>query len=559
MSSFAASGSPASALAGWGEKAEDLLLHLLLPLLLLLLLPLQLQLLLLLLLPLLLHLLLPVLAVILSEAKDPPHRSHHLNDRTFPPPQRIAHNMNVTQAVFGVFHHFELAHQLRRRGHLQRLYSTWPWVRLKREGLPRSLVGTFPAFHTAEYLLGRTGHVPPALLSKLAAWNALAFERYTLHQLSRDPAGYPGVFIAISGAGLLTGAEVQRRGGIFLCDRGSTHQRFQDQILRAEYARWSLPLPIAKPHILAREEAIYAQADAITVPSTVAKRSFLQMGVPAEKLHVIPYGVRLDRFTPATAIPTGENAVILSEARHPGQGSAATTFGSFQSLTPGTPHLDSEVWDSIHPSVPHASQSYRDESVSPQTFHLLFAGSVSLRKGVPYLLKAFAALRHPRKHLTVVGHISDEIRPLLARLPVEHVTFTGSLPQPQLARLMARSHALVLPSIEEGLALVQGQAMACGCPVIATAATGAEDLFTDGVEGFIIPATPEDLADPIPALTARMQQLADDPALHQSMCRAALSRVHQLGGWDHYGDLWESLLLSLTRSETPAPKETPSP
>ena len=39
----------------------------------------------------------------------------------------------------------------------------------------------------------------------------------------------------------------------------------------------------------------------------------------------------------------------------------------------------------------------------------------------------------------------------------------------------------------KGMALVQGQAMACGCPVIATTNTGAEDLFTDGVEGFIVP------------------------------------------------------------------------
>jgi len=391
--------------------------------------------------------------------------------------------MKVVQAVFGVFHHFELAHQLRRRGHLQRIYSTWPWTRLKREGLPHSLVRTFPLLHTSEYLLGRTGHAPPELLSKLAAWNALAFDRYTRVQIPRDPDGYPDAFIAISGAGLLTGADVQRHGGVFLCDRGSTHQRFQDQVVHAEYARWKLPLPLAKPHILAREEAIYAQADAITVPSTVAKRSFVQMGVPAEKVHVIPYGVRLDRFSPAQTPPSSE------------------------------------------------------------TFDLLFAGGVSLRKGVPYLLQAFAALRHPHKHLTVVGHISDEIRSLLPRLPTEHVTFTGSLPQPELARLMARSQALVLPSIEEGLALVQGQAMACGCPVIATAATGAEDLFTDGVEGFILPQSD----DPTATLTARMQQLADDPVLQLAMRSAALERVQQLGGWNQYGDLWESLLLSLTQ------------
>ena len=44
--------------------------------------------------------------------------------------------MRVIQAVYGVFHHFELAHQLHARKHLRCIYSTWPWMRLKREGLP---------------------------------------------------------------------------------------------------------------------------------------------------------------------------------------------------------------------------------------------------------------------------------------------------------------------------------------------------------------------------------------------------------------------------------------
>jgi glycosyltransferase involved in cell wall biosynthesis len=105
---------------------------------------------------------------------------------------------------------------------------------------------------------------------------------------------------------------------------------------------------------------------------------------------------------------------------------------------------------------------------------------------------------------------------------------------------MARSHVLALASVEEGLALVQGQAMACGCPVVATVATGAEDLFTDGVEGFIVPDRD------VPALAARLQQLADDPSLRARMSTAALARVQHLGGWDRYGDQWDTLLHTLT-------------
>jgi len=105
---------------------------------------------------------------------------------------------------------------------------------------------------------------------------------------------------------------------------------------------------------------------------------------------------------------------------------------------------------------------------------------------------------------------------------------------------MSRSHVLVLPSIEEGLALVQAEAMACGCPVIATDHTGAEDLFEDGTEGFIVPIRHAD------AIAARLQQLADDPDLRARMSEACIARVRRLGGWHEYGSralaAYESLL-----------------
>jgi glycosyltransferase involved in cell wall biosynthesis len=382
--------------------------------------------------------------------------------------------MQITQAVFGVYHHFELAHQLHRRNHLRRIYSTWPWARLKREGLPREFVRTFPPVHTLDILLRGTPLYSSALSGCFNQWVSDSFDNWLYRRIEPCDA-----LIAISGAGLTTGPLVQSRYGKFICDRGSTHQRFQDEVMAGEHRRWGLPYTAPPAHILRREEAIYALADAITVPSNIALRSFLAMGVPAEKLHVIPYGVRLDKFTPTQPTPA-------------------------------------------------------------DSFEILFAGQISLRKGIPYLLQAFARLRHPRIHLTLVGTVQDEIRPMLAVLPTQNVTFTGSIPQPELARLMSRSHVLALPSVEEGLALVLGQAMACGCPVVATAATGAEDLFTDGIEGFIIPPR-----DPI-ALADRLQQLAGDPDLRARMSAAALARVKHLGGWDRYGDQWDSLLHSLT-------------
>lgn len=391
--------------------------------------------------------------------------------------------MRVLQTVFGVFHHFELARELERRGHLQAIYSTWPWARLQREGIPREKVGTFPWIHVPDYLIARTGVDLPWLADELGFRNALAFDRWAQNQLRklirRDAR--PDALIGISGSSLSTGQRLQREGGVFICDRGSTHQRFQEQIVSDEYARWGVARPVSDERDTVREEGIYAVADAITVPSSVARRSFLEMGVEPAKVHVIPYGVRLESFGPA-----GEPAA-----------------GSFD---------------------------------------VLFAGAVGLRKGIPYLLEAFAALRHPHKRLRVVGSVQPDVREILVRFPSENVEFLGSLPQHELAALMSRSHVLVLPSIEEGLALVQAQALACGCPVICSTHTGGEDLLTDGVEGFIVP-----IRDPA-ALTSRMEQLASDPALQQRMRFAALDRVKHLGGWQSYGDKWESLLQRLVQA-----------
>ena len=382
--------------------------------------------------------------------------------------------MQIVQAVLGVFHHFELAHQLNRRGHLRKIYSTWPWARLKREGLPRALVGTFPWVHLPDYLLDLRGFYPAAVSREMKRINPLAFDQWTRLVIPRCDA-----FIGISGAGLLTGQKVQRSGGKYVCDRGSTHQRFMDRVLREEFVRWRLPQPVQPPHVAGREEACYAAADRITVPSSVARRSFLEMGVAPEKVVVIPYGVRLDRFR-------------------------------------------------------------RLAEPAPDTFEVLFAGQVSLRKGVPYLLEAFARVRHPRKHLTVAGAMQAHMKELLPRLPTGQVTFAGAISQAKLVEQMSRSHCLVLSSVEEGLALVQAQAMACECPVIATVATGAEDLFTDGVEGFIVGDRD------VEALALRMQQLAEDGELRARMAAAARVRVGSVGGWDEYGRRWDELLHEIT-------------
>jgi hypothetical protein len=66
--------------------------------------------------------------------------------------------------------------------------------------------------------------------------------------------------------------------------------------------------------------------------------------------------------------------------------------------------------------------------------------------------------------------------------------------------------------------------------VIGSRNSGAEDLFTDGVEGFIVPAADSG------AIQSKIEWMIANPVQRAEMATAALNRVRSLGGWDRYGD-----------------------
>ena len=134
-----------------------------------------------------------------------------------------------------------------------------------------------------------------------------------------------------------------------------------------------------------------------------------------------------------------------------------------------------------------------------------------------------------------------EIERYLQGKSLDNVEFVGGQPQPRSKELMSRSHVMVLPSIEEGLALVQGEAMACGCPVIALGKHRRRRICsTTGTRALSCPSATRD------AITERLEQLAQDPALRDAMSARALERVARIGGWDTYGRDYVAVLEALT-------------
>jgi glycosyltransferase involved in cell wall biosynthesis len=98
----------------------------------------------------------------------------------------------------------------------------------------------------------------------------------------------------------------------------------------------------------------------------------------------------------------------------------------------------------------------------------------------------------------------------------------SSLPHHEILAEMRRHDVFVFPSLFEGLALVQGEAISQGLPVITTPNSGGTDILRDGVDGFIVP-----IRDP-EAITSRLLQLYQDRALLQQMSDSARERAAEL-------------------------------
>ncbi len=289
--------------------------------------------------------------------------------------------------------------------------------------------------------------------------------------------GWTDVFHGLDGCGPIAGRFAKENGKLWICDRGCTHILAQREILVEEHKYWQVSAPKFSPDRLERCVAEYEEAHAITVPSQFARRTFLEQGIAEERVFVCPYGVDLSEFRPDVKRDT--------------------------------------------------------------TFRVIHVGQINIRKGIGHLLRAVEPLvRKHRVELWLVGEIDPSIQRLLDQYR-EVFEYKGVFPRRDLWRLYSQASVLVLASVEEGLALVQAQAMACGVPVIATTNTGAPDLFTDGVEGFIVPIrSPE-------AIREKLEWMMDNGELRNKMAHAALDRVRGLGGWERYGESVESVYKRL--------------
>lgn len=156
----------------------------------------------------------------------------------------------------------------------------------------------------------------------------------------------------------------------------------------------------------------------------------------------------------------------------------------------------------------------------------LFAGSMGQRKGLADLFAAFRLLKRSDVELVVMGTPAMPLE--FYRKHGGDFTYEAPRPHGEVLKLMDSCDVLVLPSIAEGRALVQQEAMSRGLPIIVTKNAGGEDLVDEGQTGFLVPIrSPE-------AIAGKINWIADHADHLPDMARAAQEKAARLT-WPDYG------------------------
>lgn len=163
--------------------------------------------------------------------------------------------------------------------------------------------------------------------------------------------------------------------------------------------------------------------------------------------------------------------------------------------------------------------------------NVLFVGRQEKRKGLPYLLAAYARLKAemPDIRLIIVGPdggMRAACQRYVERHRLQDVTFTDFVPYEDLPRYYKTADVFCAPNTgAESFGIVLLEAMAAGTPIVASRIEGFADVLTDGAEGVLVP--PRDSE----ALAAALHRLLSDPALREEMGRRGAITAQRYS-WD---------------------------
>jgi glycosyltransferase involved in cell wall biosynthesis len=183
--------------------------------------------------------------------------------------------------------------------------------------------------------------------------------------------------------------------------------------------------------------------------------------------------------------------------------------------------LGIELDERLDTAVPGADARAR-LGIGPERFVVGWVGRMTGVKRTDDVLEALRLLRERGIDavLLMVGdgpdrhHVEERASELGI---VRHCLFLGY--QEDVSGWYRAFDAMILPSANEGTPVVVIEALAAGCPVVATSVGGVPDVVREGIDGFLVP--PRDTE----ALAERLARLAQDPELRARMGAAGRESV----------------------------------
>lgn len=300
--------------------------------------------------------------------------------------------------------------------------------------------------------------------------------------VARMLPGLRGQFDLIHGwplGSLMTIRAAKKLGIPFVIERPNAHTRFAFEVVAQECERLGFRLPhdhehAYNPKTLEREEAEYEEASALLCPSDFVARSFLDEGFRESKLLRHRYGYDETRF-------------------HPGDGAISSP----------------------------------DRGLT-----MMYAGACAPRKGLHHALRAWLdSGAAERGRFIVCGGFIKGYRELLGDM-IDHPSVGILGHRNDLDFLMRQSDIFVLPSIEEGSALVTYEARASGCVLLVSDATGAPCRHMENA--LVHPA------GDVKALTTHIRMLDQDRGLLMKLRQFSLAGIDELS--------WTEAAKSLSRA-----------